>query len=213
MGKKKVTVKVKNNLKNLVLLIEALDGFRRGRGVSLSMMEKAYYNITIDLPIKWRYIKRIIQSLIRYPMKDGRVFRHYKLLRWTRTLTNTGIVIIIIGTVIALIFGRSELTLASLFIGIGLVYSMFFLNWYSLKQIYKYYDEHADELSSRTKKLKDVAQILINIMREELVKNGISPTKYPLRLYNIDYKGIEVISKPTFYRKTYLCIVSTEEES
>jgi len=213
MGKKKVTVKVKNNLKNLVLLIEALDGFRRGRGVSLSMMEKAYYSVTIDLPIKWKYIKRIIQSLIRYPMKDGRVFRHYKLLRWARTLANTGIAIIIIGTVIALIFGRSELTLTSLFIGVGLVYSMLFLNWYSLKQIYKYYDEHADELSGRTKKLKDAAQILINIMREELIKNGISPTKYPLRLYNVDYKDIEVISKPTFYRKTYLCIVSTEKES
>ncbi len=211
MSKRRISAEVKNNLKNLVFLIEALDGFRRGRGVSLSIIEKAYYNITLDLPIKWKNLKRIIQSLIRYPMKDGRVFRHYKRLKWARTLTNAGIAIIIAGTAIALIFGRSELTLLALLLGVGLVYSMFFLNWYSLKQIYRYYDEHADELASRTKKLKDAAQILINILREELSSNEISPTKYPLRLYNIDYKGIEVISKPKFYRKTYLCIVSTKK--
>ena len=72
-----------------------------------------------------------------------------------------------------------------------------------LRQKIKSYYEAGDRFRSRMKKVKSLAQELIYYTSELVKKAELDPSKLTFKLYNIDYHGIEVKSKPKFFSKFY----------
>jgi len=203
---------VKRDLKNLVFLIESLDAYRAGKIKSIKAIENAYYELSFNVPLKWKSIRRILEIVLRYPLKDGRMFRWYKRLSRSKYLIYAAVPILFISAIIAYLPGYGILPYLLLLVGLVVVYSSAIMNIVGIRKIHRFYEEHLDELKSKTTKLRSTVQVLINAMRELLSKYDLDPAKYALRLYNADYEGIEVLAEPGKYRKKYLCIVKVTKE-
>lgn len=208
----RIDAELKSNLKNLVYLIEAFDGYRRGRGTAISTIEKAYYSITLSLPLKWKPLKRTMETILEFPTKNPRMRKLYRRIYLSRFFMNVGLAVVLTGAALSFFLGRTIFSLIILALGVVSLYTAVIMHWMSIRKIYKYYDDHLDKLRPRAEKMKEAAQTLINILRRELGKYHIDPVKYLLHLYNTDYDGIEIVAKPRVFRKTYLCMVKPIEE-
>ncbi|RLG76378.1 MAG: hypothetical protein DRO23_00855 [Thermoprotei archaeon] len=208
----KVDKVVKRDLKNLIFIIESLDSYRVGKVKSIKPIESAFYELSFDIPLKWKSIRRILEIILRFPLKNGRMFKWYRRLSMSKYLVYAGVPILFVSAVLVYLPGYGILPWLILLVGLVIVYTSTLMNIIGVRKIYRFYEEHIDELRSKTTKLKNAIQILINAMRKLISEYNMDPTKYALRLYNADYDGIEILAEPGRYRRKYLCLVKPLEE-
>ncbi len=203
---------VKRDLKNIIFIIESLDSYRVGKVKSIKPIESAFYELSFDIPLKWKSVRRILEIILRFPLKNGRMFKWYKRLSMSKYLVYAGVPILFVSAVLVYLPGYGILPWLILLVGLVIVYTSTLMNIIGVRKIYRFYEEHIDELRSKTTKLKNAIQILINAMRKLISEYNMDPTKYALRLYNADYDGIEILAKPGRYRRKYLCLVKPLEK-
>jgi len=76
-------------------------------------------------------------------------------------------------------------------------------------ELEKFFARKKDFVVKADLKLKDTAQKIINSI-SEAIKNGDLKVKkrkeYELGLFNVDYNGIKIVKKPSFFRKYYIVL-------
>jgi hypothetical protein len=80
-------------------------------------------------------------------------------------------------------------------------------NYIIAKSIEKYYSENAQRFEKTKRDLKTFVQQLIYELKNEIRRSDESFEDNPIKIYNVDYKGIKVIKNPTLWRKHYIVTV------
>jgi hypothetical protein len=80
-------------------------------------------------------------------------------------------------------------------------------NYIIAKNIEKYYSENAQRFEKTKRDLKTFVQQLIYELKNEIRRSDGSFEDNPIKIYNVDYKGIKVIKNPTLWRKHYIVTV------
>lgn len=80
-------------------------------------------------------------------------------------------------------------------------------------RIKEYFDEHQTKYKFIRQYLRNVVQRLIFSMAHYMKVDKKDPEKYPLSLYNDDYRGIKIIKKPGLFRSKHKVIVRLDNEA
>lgn len=80
------------------------------------------------------------------------------------------------------------------------------MSYLSSRRMNSYQRLHAAEHSADMAHIKDFVQQLLNSLSRQFRVSKINPAKYPLGLYNADYKGIRIEKSPGF-RRTYEVLI------
>ena len=72
-------------------------------------------------------------------------------------------------------------------------------------------EHHLDTLNKKSgpfrqnyQQIKAMTQDLLYLLTDTIRKTNENPEKYTISLYNVDYKGIKIIKKPTRLRKYFI---------
>jgi hypothetical protein len=81
-------------------------------------------------------------------------------------------------------------------------------SYISNRRMSAYILQHRNQHAADLAQIKDFVQRLLNSLSRYFRASKIDSTKYPLNLYNTDYKAIRVGKKPGL-RRTYEVIIET----
>jgi len=204
----------KSKVSKLVMLadvISNLDNLRYGVYVSPERLEKEIVKIPFSgIRSVWKTGRKEIQEASR-TLASSQKFRKYSTLSvLLRFLAVTSL--LSVGILFAFVYFRSEY-LPMLQIVRNPIFIVVFIILipnasavadYFVRQHVKNY-LRASRIKER-KRLKRVIDDFLAILVREARKAGVDRNKLKIKLFYIDYKNIEVVKKPSIFRKFYIVV-------
>jgi|YelNatPaOPRAMG01_1025707.scaffolds.fasta_scaffold22451_6 ABC-type multidrug transport system fused ATPase/permease subunit len=204
--------KIPEEIENYINVICILDAVRVGRFKRLRELQDYIEKLDLEKKVpefKWKTLKGDIESLLSLPGKSPSLRRFTSILPILNTLiTLSFLIMIVLATLNTLspkiiTFNLHDVLMTIIFITGGLLVA----RWYMEEKIKEFYEE------SQKKKLRlgKINQMIIDKLLNVISEKKISIEKVRLKLFNIDYKGIIVLKKPSFFREHYLVKLNVKE--
>ncbi len=197
----------KELLNNLAFLIETTDSYRVGRNTDPRKVESTLQEIfphvsdILDSSTRKKY-KRITDFIINLPSRDRNIAKWSAVFTVFRFLLR----ITLLGFTVAfgLAIYNSPLTFPVLYFLTFLLYIVLIGRWYSLNKVLDFYEFEMSNQPGKDSFLRELAQKLIDRLRDKILEFGVKPKKYRLHLFKTDYNGIKIIKRPGWLRDYYL---------
>jgi hypothetical protein len=204
-------------LNTLIELISVLDGYRINRFADLSSIDQAIKEKKLGLKIAtdWKQIRKILQKINIYACSLPSVIRLYKIrtmLVFISSLLSISCLVFILLHFLNVSFPRqleTPLFLATFIIAIPASLATQFIN----RKIAIEIEDHLNTLNKKSdpfrqnyQQIKAMTQDLLYLLTGTIRKINENPEKYTISLYNVDYKGIKIVKKPTRFRKYFRVI-------
>jgi len=160
--------------------------------------------------------KRIERALMKIATTVRRIPALRSIVKLCTFLKMLALIFMVSGTTLAISasfqMGAAYFYYLSVFFltfsGISTIWHNFLQRKMSVK-IAEYFEEHKTKYQFTRRYLRDVVQKLIFSMGHYLKTEGKDPEKYPLSLYNRDYKGIKIVKETGLFRSKYKVVVVT----
>jgi hypothetical protein len=170
-----------------------------------------------ELSKEW---KRIERSLMKIAVTMRKMPELKSIVRLCTTLKMLTLVFMVSGTTLAIsasfwVGATYFYYLSTIFITFSAISTI----WYKIFErklsvkIKKYFEEHKTKYEFTRNYLKNQVQKLIFSMAHHLKVKMENPEKYPLSLYNEDYKGIKIIKKSGWLRGKHKVVVMADDEA
>lgn len=204
--------KIPEEIENYINVICILDAVRVGRFKRLRELQDYIEKLDLEKKVpefKWKTLKGDIEFLLSLPGKSSSLRRFTSILPILNMLiTLSFLIMIVLATLNTLLpkiitFNLHDVLMTIIFITGGLLVA----RWYMEEKIKEFYEE------SQKKKLRlgRINQMIIDKLLNVISEKKISIEKVRLKLFNIDYKGIIVLKKPSFFREHYLVKLNVKE--
>ena len=195
-------------LSRLAWLIEALDGYRVGRALDPRMVEERLREF-MDLFDNPSHVVKVVRvsmdRIVNLPARDPGARRWATVYMTTRLMLRVTVALFLLSALLA--YRAPPTGLALLYASSALLYVALVLRWYSLNRVLDFYESNRSRFSGASRRLGEVAQDLIDHLREAVRRGAVRPSKVRLHLFNTDYRGIRVLRRPGVLRECYLCEV------
>lgn len=191
-------------------LVEALDGCRVGRCGSLSKVERLVAELGLKLPYDWQEIKRDAQAILALPATSPEYRRLKRLDRWATSLTRLNLVLLVSAIVayLARFWFASALldivALALILTALAIANAAYAMRVYVSIGVDRIYAERVAELEKLGRRLREVVDYLIRLLRRELRAGRYDLEAFTLRLWVPDYSGVKIVRKPGRLSSRYL---------
>ncbi len=193
---------MRDRVKALVELIEALDGLRVGRYASADRLERVATELGLRLPYSWEELRGDIEGILALPAASP---EYGKLERMDRLATlllraNLSMLLAAIAAYLLrwfvggpLLEAVALLALVGALVTVNLAYS---LKVYVAVRVGAIYAERAGDLEKLGRRIKATVEYLLRQLRRELVSRGYDLSAFTLKLWMPDYSGVRVVKKP-----------------
>ncbi|MEM4477944.1 MAG: hypothetical protein QXH90_06255 [Candidatus Korarchaeum sp.] len=197
-------------LEKIAFLIEATDSYRVGRNVDFRKVERAMEELSpslaslLDASTKKKY-RKTVDFIVNLPMRsrEARLWSSiYMIVRFLLRVSLLGFLLSI-----GLLFYRSPFAELLLWTSSSILLASLVIRWYALIRIFEFYEREMKNQRGKDDFLKELAQELINSLRERMRESGVSPRKMRLHLFKDDYASIRVVKRPGWLRDYYLAEV------
>ncbi|RLE65904.1 MAG: hypothetical protein DRJ38_02960 [Thermoprotei archaeon] len=196
---------IEKRINIIVELIKGLDSFRAGAPrKSISKLEEMYTSLKLrNPPYKWKELAQDLKSILDIPKSHPGYKKLVNIHQVASFLSYASIGTLILSLYFAF---REEIisflyAFAATFIVTNISFILRIYEAHILSQIFK---EKSDILEEKGRKIKEMINYLLVLLRRELRKIRRHQRGIELNLYQVDYDNIQVVKKPSFLRNTYL---------
>lgn len=214
MSKASAIRSARRRISALVGLIEGLDSVRVGIHSDLRKLRRLSSEVDdLSSVIDWSRIFQCSEYILRIPEKSPRYAKLRRLEKLSSHLLLASFAGLIVSILLTYIISGLQVSFYSLFVVLVLTNIAYVLRFYVSNSIGKIYTERIKELEEYGKPIREAINKLIARLRAELKRIGHNPRGFKLRLKLIDYRGIEVVKKPSLLRGEYIVVLADKRRA
>ncbi|MCS7103401.1 MAG: hypothetical protein NZ992_05930 [Candidatus Korarchaeum sp.] len=197
-------------LEKIAFLIEATDSYRVGRNVDFRKVERAIEELSpslanlLDASTRKKY-RKTVDFIINLPIRSKEARLWSSIYMITRFLLRVALLGFLLS--LGLLFYKSPLAELVLWASSSMLFISLVIRWYALVKIFEFYEHEMKNQQGKDDFLKELAQELINSLRERMRELKVNPRKLRLHLFKDDYTGLRVVKRPGWLRDYYLAEV------
>lgn len=202
-------------LENLAWLISVIDSYRVGMGVNIEELRNRIRTLKGPLKVEnWTLVYNDMKAIVDLPLeKEPGIKLYINLFVFSRYLVKQSFLIVGVVLFIFLLTLRFPFSFTTerlqylLYAIIAATWVVVAVRGITRNKLKTFYYHHMNDYRKNEERLQIAAQDLINKMGKALEEKGENPGKYTFSVYQKDYKGIQILSKPGVLRDFYTIAV------
>ena len=193
-------------------MITIIDGYRVNYFDDLNQLDKPIKDgeLGSEIASEWKRIRRSMMKIattIKFIPQATKYIKLQSLLRLIAMMLLVSGLLVIIMTQFSPLTGNVTVTFVFSFMAACALIASRFAGKEVAKSIDAYFKEHYKKYGFIREQLKNEVQKLIYTLAIYIKRTGEKSEDHPIKLYNADYKGIEILKHPWLLRKHYIAIV------
>ncbi|MHA1410097.1 MAG: hypothetical protein ACTSQY_07305 [Candidatus Odinarchaeia archaeon] len=224
---------LETKIKLILTIIFLIDGYRINRAVDFRKIDESIKKGTLGRPFaeRWKNIRKVLWRIGTFPKNIPNVQKMTTVRVYSQII---GVALLLVASILMIVQALLSLPEYLIFIGVGIYVlataliglAILMRRKVAIKIAEYYYEDH-ERWKKEQAYLKGVTQQLIDALARQIKRLKVTGRekklakldeaktpkeyqkileKYKIKLYNIDYTGIKVLSKPNFIRKHYVVL-------